>query len=237
MLKSELVPYEDPIDQASGNSNIEAVSMLEKARAIEVKDQESLSVMNELLLRATAWLKRCDEEFGPGIKDAHDLHKRLVAKKKEWEAPAIEAREIARPKVARYLAEEDERRRQIEREAELKRQMAKKEAEDASDVAHELIHEGRLDEAEEIFDTQAERIEAIQAAVPAIPEKPKAPGTSLVRRWSWDRSRVNMELVPREFLRLDEEKITRYVQTMKWDAKIPGIRIMEVADVSTRARR
>ena len=217
----------------------EALAVLEKVRALEVVDQASLTAMNDLLVNATAWLKHCDEEFDKGIHDADAHHKDLVAQKRKWAAPAMEVRAIARPKVAAFLRAEDDKRREAERTAQRAKEVAAKEAQDTADVAHEFIAQGRFADADAVVEMQAKRIEEIRAATPAVPEKPVAPGSSLIKRWTWDREHADIEAMAkdehaRKFLKVDEAKVTRYVQNMKWDAKIAGVRIYSEDDVSTR---
>ena len=113
-------------------------------------------------------------------------------------------------------------------------QAAAKEAEDAADVAHSLIKEGKLDEAEQVVDMQAERIEAIQAAAPPVPAKPVAPGASLRDVWEWE---VEDEaIIPRQYLKIDDIKINGYVRAMKDQGRIPGVRIYKTVTVASRVR-
>lgn len=234
MSRSELriEPYED-----STPEKVQALALVDEIGTLAVVDQPTLTRANDILVNIKILHRKFDEEFDGGIGKAFALHRSLVAQKKKWTDPLDAAERVIKPRIAGFLAAEDAKRLQAAREAQLAREAAAKEAEDAADVAHDLIQTGNLDEAEQVLEMQAERIEAIQAAAPAVPEKPVALGTSLVRRWTWDRDVKDLSLVPYAFLKLDEAKITRYVQNMKWDAKIPGIRIYAEDDVATRVRR
>lgn len=212
-----------------------ALAIVSKARLVAVFDQASLEEANGDLRLIKQARKKFDDEFDPGIARWNAGHKAAVADKKKWTDPLDEAeKNYYKPKIAAYLRAEDDKRREAERAAERARAEAAKEADDTADVAHELIKQGKADEAKELVEMQADRIEKIQATAPIVPEKPVANGSSLTKRWTWDRASVDMSLVPREFLKVDEAKVTRYVQNMKWDAKIAGIRIYAVDDVTTR---
>lgn len=228
--QAALVPVADEKDPTKRL----ALTVVTEARSVAVFDQTTLTRANEALKAIKEARRNFDKEFDDGIARWYAGHRAAVADKKKWTDPLDEAERILKPKIATYLKAEDDKRREAERASERARQEAAKEADDTADVAHELIKAGRPDEAEQVVEMQAERIERIQAAAPIVPEKVVASGSSLTKRWTWDRATFDMALIPREFLKLDEAKITRHVQNMKWDAKIPGIRIYAVDDVTTR---
>lgn len=79
---------------------------------------------------------------------------------------------------------------------------------------------------------------AAHAAAPT----PKVEGISSTEHWTWQLAGNNDEeraaafaAVPREFLCLDEKKLTQYAQMMKGVGNIPGIRIFR-ADFATVRR-
>jgi hypothetical protein len=210
----------------------EALAILDKVLAIAVVDQASLTVANGYLLEAKAWLRHCDDEFDKGISEAFAHHRTLVAQKKKWTAPALEVESVAKPKIASYFEEQDRLRREAERAAEQARLAAEKEAEDAADIATDLIKEGKNGEAGQIVDMAMENIERLRAAAPAVPPKPIAAGVSL--RETWEFEVVNEALIPRKFLVPDLTMIRRYGQNMKHQAEIPGIRFYSKKSVASR---
>lgn len=89
--------------------------------------------------------------------------------------------------------------------------------------------------------------EAIAAPTPVVTLptlKTQVAGLSTTRRWLWRYPGATndaktsppaivartMSLAPREFLKLDEQKVGAYVRTMKTAAKIPGIEVYWVDD-------
>ena len=228
---------ENPEVYEDGENNpTEALVLLDRVKGLAVVDQPSLTAMNNLLLKAKAWIRRCDEEFDADIARWHEGHKKAIERKKRWTAPALEIERLAKPRIADYLRAEDEKRLEAERAAQRAKEIAAKEANDTADVAHELIQKGEIDEAEQVVAQQAERIEAVMAAAPVVPDKPIAPGAVRVTRWTWDRTDVDIALVPREYLMVDAAKVTAYVRAMKYDAQIPGIHIYAEDDIAVRGR-
>lgn len=218
----------------------EALAVLVKVKAIAVIDQASLTIVNEYLREAKAWLKKCDEEFDEGIAEANVHHKNLVAQKNKWTAPAKEVEAVAKPKIRDYLVEQDRIRLDAERAVQRAKEVAAKEAQDAADVAIDLIKEGKAQEADEVIEMVSAKIMDIQADAPFVPSKPVAKGTSLVKRWTWDRDNIDINKMAadpeaRKFLKVDEAKVTRHVQNFKWDARIEGIHIYSVDDVASRS--
>ena len=207
----------------------------EEMGALAVIDQPSLTRANDLLINIKGLRRRFDEEFDHGIKEAFTHHRTLVAQKKKWTDPLDEAERAIKPKITAYLVEQDRVRLEAERAAERSRLQAKKEAEDASDIAAALIKDGKAAEAEQIVDLALEKVQEIEAETPFVPDKPIANGTML--RETWDFEVEDELLVPREFLTPDAKKIRGYVTAMKRDGKIPGIRIFSVKSVASRIAR
>jgi hypothetical protein len=213
----------------------DALAVLSSIKALAVIDQPSLSLANGLLVRIKALRRNFDEEFNPGIAEAFQHHRTLVAQKKKWTDPLDDAERLLKPKIATYLRDEDERRLAAERAAQRAKEVAEAKAVVAADKATDLIHEGRLDEAEKVVEQAAVDIEAVNASVPLIPDKPVAEGASLRTLWEWDVE--DESKVPRLFLKLDEVKINGYVRNMKDQGHIDGIHIYKTTTVASRGQR
>jgi hypothetical protein len=210
-----------------------ALSLVVRARELEVVDQTSLTEATERLLHIKDIRRRLDAEFDPGIQRAHALHKALVAQKKKWTGTLDEAEAELRPKVAHYLEVEDRRRLEAEREAQLAKERAAREAENSVDKAHQMLQDGLLDEAAAVRSGVADKAaSAISAAEAAIPPKPVAPGTYLRDEWNFEIE--NEELIPRAFLIPNEKRIRNFIAAMKEQAVIPGVRIFRKKNISVR---
>ena len=213
-----------------GENEQKALTVIRAGMGIEVYSQTSLDAANGLLLDVKALRRKFDTEFDAGIAQAFQHHRYLVAQKRRWTDPLDEAEKILKPKITAYLVEQDRIRLEAERAAERARLKIEKEAADASDVAAELIKEGKSAEAEQVVDMALEKVQEIEAETPFVPSKPIANGTTLRETWNFEIE--NEELIPRQFLTPDLKKIRGYVQNMKRDARIAGVRIFPVKSVS-----
>jgi len=220
--------YED-----DNSENALALTIIDRNADITVFDQESLTVANGTLLDIKRLRAKFDDEFDLGIKQAFAHHRTLVAQKRKWTDPLDEAERILKPKIAAYLDEQDRIRLEAERAAQLAKEAAAKEAEDAADVAHELIQNGELDEAKAIVDMAAENIDKLKAETPIVPARAVAEGATL--KTIWDFEIIDENLVPRKFLKVDEVKLRRYIQNMKEQAgEIPGVRIIRRKTIASK---
>lgn len=222
-------------ETAIGENEQKALTIIRAGTSIEVRDQTSLTAVNGLLVDIKTLRRKFDDEFNPGIAGAFAQHRLLVAQKKKWTDPLDEAERIIKPRIAAYLVEQDNIRREAEREAERARLQIEKEAQDASDVATELIKQGSTAEADEIIDMAYAKIREINADTPFVPDKPVANGVSL--RETWDYEIVDAALIPRTFLVPDLTMIRRYGQNMKHQASVAGIRFFPVKSIASRVGR
>jgi hypothetical protein len=184
-------------------------------------------------------LKRITDFFEPLKSMAHRLHKALCDRETEICAPirALDAQK--RIAIADYKAAQDLARQARERELAAERQ---REAQDraAAEAAH-------LEDAGEPAMAAAVMEEAIAAAPPVVVlADPTAAveGLKFVRRWLWRYAggpkeikltpptvvARTMQLIPREYLCVDEKKVGAYVRSMKATGSIPGIEIYYVDD-------
>jgi hypothetical protein len=166
-------------------------------------------------------LKRIDEFFEPFVSLAYKLHRALTARRSEVKAPLEAVDTKLRNAIAAFKAEEDRRRREEEaRLAEIRRQ--EEQARLAAEAAAlELAGDHGL--ADAVLEA------ALDAAPPVVvlPDTTKVDGLSFRKMWRWryangDKERA-MQLIPREFLCVDEAKLTKYASAMGAAAKCPGI--------------
>ena len=113
-----------------------ALAIRDEAKALAVIDQPTLTAANNALLEVKALRRRFDDEFNAGIAQAYEHHRYLVSQKRRWTDPLDEAERMLKPKIAGYLAEQDRIRFAAERAAQLAKEAAAKEAEDAADYPH-----------------------------------------------------------------------------------------------------
>lgn len=191
--------------QAVAEVEQKALSVPEKARSIEIKDNESYIRAGELLKAIKDIRKEIDETFDPIVKKAHEAHKEAVSQKKKAEAPLVEAEGIIKPKIASYQDEQE--RIRLEEERRLQEEAQKQLEEAQLDEAVELERSGQVEEAQAVLQ------EPIQAPTIVLPKTtPKVEGVSSRKVW---RYRVKNPLhVKREYLILDEKKIGALVRQL-----------------------
>lgn len=209
-----------------------ALTIVAQAHAIVIRDQTSLTLANNQLIFIKKMAREIDAEFEPQIKGAYAVHKSLVAQKKKWMNKIKDAEDILTPKIVAYMTEADARRFEAQRAAQLAAEKVERIAEETADQASAFIAQGRFAESQKLVEEAAAKIEEARAAMPIIPEKAKAEGTSL--RETWDFEITDAALIPREYLMPDIKKIGGIIKETKWQTAIPGVRAYPVRRVATR---
>lgn len=199
-----------------------------------IKDQADLTAADMIRQEILADLRKIDETFDPLIQKAHEQHKAILAKKKEFAGPRLAALDVLKPKIAAYIDEQDRLRLQAEREAELKRQEAKRIAEKAVDKAWGLVDKGKGEKAEEVLKEAAEKAGELEAAAPVVPEKPQA---QVSLREAWSPEIVDVTKIPREYMVPDMMAIGQIVRARKDKTNIPGIRAVMYKVVADKGSR
>lgn len=217
---------------ASEQTNAAVVAIAARCVEIQIKDQLALTEANSLLKGIKGLRLQVDQEFDPGIQQAFQTHRTLVAQKRKWTDPLDQAEKALKPMIAHYLLEQDRLAQEAGRRAEEARLKMLRVADQASDDAYGKIKEGDLDEADQVVAAAAGKIEQIKASTPAPVEKAVAPGTSLRQIWKWEL--VNAALVPREYLKIDDKALDAAARIRKDQANVPGIRFYAEATVATR---
>lgn len=238
------ITYEFPEAQETGPAGVslviaqeakaEALSIPDRVAEIVVRNQDDLDAANDYLNVVRRRIDYFSNLYDDRIAKAHAMHKGLLADKKGFTDPLTRAKEILDRKIADYLYEEDRKRMAVERERQMAEEKVRREAEKASDKAHELIQKGQEAKAEAIIDKATEKIEAVMAAAPAVPEKPLA---DYRLTQTWDIEIMNAEIVPREYCQPDEVKIRRIVKANFGRMEIPGVRIFQKRSVASKASK
>lgn len=163
-----------------------------------------------------------------------------------------EAKRRAAEEEARRKAEEEARQKQaaLQKAAEEARQaqIAKIRAEQEAQAfrqAAKLEEEGRQSEADALVNAAFNVPDPVVApvVVPIVPVEivvpipsniPKVKGLGFRPEWKWEL--VNIDLVPREYLMLNEPAIGGVVRSLKDKTNIPGIRAYS-DEIATKARK
>lgn len=136
------------------------------------------------------------------------------------------AERLIKSKLGAYQTEQ-ERLARIEQDR--VNAIAQKEQDRLNELARRAAEAGRMGAAEK----HQERAAAVVAPV-VQREAPKVAGVAMRDAWKW--ALENIDLVPREYLMLDESKVNRYVTAMKADAKIAGVRVYSEKQIAAGSR-
>ena len=206
-----------------------------RAAEIEVTDAESEAEAASALRDIKALRTKIGETFDGSIKQAHGLHKGLVAKKKQHEAPLVEADGAIRRKMSAYRArlERERREEQARLEAE-----ARKAREAAEAEARELEQAGEA----ELAETIREDAELHAPPPPAVVKDEKPEGTSYRDNWKAEVTSLE-ELVlavasgeaPIALLKVDQVALNGLARAQKATLKLPGVRVWNDKQVAVRS--
>lgn len=144
----------------------------------------------------------------------------------------LQKAEIKIKKSILDFQEKEERKRKVEeaRLAEIARREEEKERKRLEQIAERAVNSGKIEKAEEILDI-AESLHIPQQV--AMPTFEAIKGVSTPTNWKW--KLINIEDVPRKYLKLDETKITKMVIAIKDDFDIPGIKIYSEKTIASRS--
>lgn len=162
--------------------------------------------------------------FRPFKDMAHKLHKGLCDRENEILGPILALDLRLKRAITDYKTEQDRIRQEAERvEADQRRR---------DEEARLLAEAAQLEVAGEHTLAAAAVEQALSAPVPVVvfPDATRhVEGLKFRTEWKWRYSNNNparaMELIPREYLAIDEKKVGGYVRSMKGSGKIPGIEI------------
>lgn len=195
-----------------------------KATPVIVQQAEAFEIItpddyeNSLPLREEC--KRRIDAIQAFFKESKDLafktHRAITAQEKEMIAPYERADLVIAQKRAAFRAEQDRLdriRENQEREAARKQQQDELLAE-----AARLESQGEKEAAEVVMEHAASAPAPVVVVESSIP---KQAGAVVKRPWTF--RIINPDLVPREYMVIDESKIRRVVQALGKNANIPGV--------------
>ena len=229
----------DTVKAAGGELEQTTVDLVQRLIVCEVTDIASCeqAVLDRQALGEAH--KRVEAWFAPVKKAAHDVWKMICAREAAVLAPIDTLDRQKQAAIRMWKAEQDRLREQREREL-AEEQRTLDEARVAAEAAA-LEASGDHEMAVAVLEEQL----AAPLPVVALPTvKQQVAGLKTVRRWLWrytggpnDLKQTapmivarSMKLVPREYLKLDETKISATVRAMKGSIKIPGIEVYYVDD-------
>lgn len=215
-MELAIVPETKEVDQRAA----EALSI---AADIAIRDASTYQTACDFLKSLKTIEKDINATFDEPIHRAFEAHRAIVAAKKKHFEPIERAESIVKPKIAAYLQEQERIRRDEERR--LQEEARKKAEEEALAQAAELEAEGDKEAAEALIS------EPVQVAPVVLPKTtPKVSG--IASREVWLYRIVDAGKIPRQYLKIDEQKIGQVVRAMKGSADIPGVQVYPEKHIS-----
>ena len=200
--------------------------IVSNANNLKINNDDDQQRALEVLPSIQEKLKLINETFDPIVKKAHEAHKEALKQKKTHADPLENAKRIIGRKVGAYQQEQErkaEEKRRLE-QAELQ----KRAEEEALQAAEELESVGDTEAAEMVLETP------VVAQAAPVKEAPKVSGIAVKKTWKF---RVkNPNLIPREYLTIDEKKIGGIVRAMKDQTNIPGVEVYFESKASATGR-
>lgn len=204
----------------------EAETILTEARRFEIKTNVSYQLAAEELQRIKGSLKKL-EVVRKSITQPMDAAKEAVMDL--FRAPGDQLKEAEtqiKSAMSAYQIELNKKAEEARREAEA---AAAAERERIAIAAAKAAEEGRHDDAVQI----AESVASVVAMPVAVRSAPTVKGISFSKVWKFEI--VDESLIPRMYLLVDETAIRKVVGALKGKTNIPGVRVFEEDQISSRA--
>lgn len=215
------------VDPQKERLESEVPAIVLRANNLVVDSSEAYQYGGEQLVDIKTKLSVVNDVYDGLISSAHKHHILLCNEKKKYSAPLLDAEKIVKDKMAMFQTEQERIRQEEERR--LREEARKLEEERRLAEAAELEKLGRTEEADQVVSAPI-HVPVIVAPVPVA----KAEGVSTKKVW---KARVvNPNLVPREYLIVDEQKIGQFARMHGENAKLPGVEFYPETIVSARSR-
>jgi hypothetical protein len=205
-----------------------------KATAFEVASREDYDKAAMIRTALKRRLGVIEDTFGTFQTLAHNLHKAICSKRKEFDDPVNQAEKILKRKMEIWVQRDMERQRLEQKRIEEENRKVIEDQRVESALAAEAA--GDHEAAAEIV---SQPVVSMAAAAPR-PVKPTTPNSSLRMVWAWRYTDADTadpgQHVKRTFLKVDEPKISRTVKAMGKEAEsaVGGIIVFDKPDVAAR---
>lgn len=200
----------------------------QQAKLLTINNAEDYQAAGELLITIKSLRKEIDETFDPIISKAHAAHKEAVSKKKQVDAPLVEAEGILKPRIAAYLNEQEKKRREEEHRSRL--EAARRAEEERLAEAIKAEEAGAKEEVEQILNQPT----YLPPPVILPSTAPKISGIASRKTWKFEI--IDPKLVPDEYKIVDSVKIGKVVRALGSQCRIPGIQVYEETNISAGTR-
>jgi septal ring factor EnvC (AmiA/AmiB activator) len=196
----------------------EIISVKADASSLKVVDNDTYLQASELLKSLKELEKRIKDYFKPLKEQAHKAWKAVCDRENAEIEKLQPSMRYLNTQLTQYNLEQ-ERKRQ-EEEARLRREAEKVEEERRLQEALEAEKTGNIKEAEAILEEKT--------FIPSpIVEKtiPKVKGQTMTTIWRW--RVIDVNIVPREYMQVNEIAVNQIVKALKSKVNIPGIEVYQ----------
>jgi hypothetical protein len=205
-----------------------STELTQQATAIEVIDPSSQEKASEVLLAIASMRKEIADTFKPMKDAAFKAHRVICEQERNFDAPLADVERNIKNRIGGYVYRQQQLAQQAEEEArEAERVRAEREATERSqqqalDQAIDMESRG-FPEAllQEVLANPAPVAPRYVAPAPVAPAVAQVKGVSM--REDWDFRLVDINLIPREYLLVNEVAIRALGKSTKGRAKIAGV--------------
>lgn len=194
---------------------IQAQTLLSNAESYAVTSIEQYTQAGEFLKHIKAKYKELDEQRKGMTKPLDDSKKRIMDFFNKPLDFLTRAESTVKRAMIAFSDEQERIRREEQRKAD---EAARKERERIEAQARKAAESGKVEKAVALEERAATVVAPVIDRTP-----PKVAGLSTREVWKFEV--IDEKAVPREFLMVDESKIRKYVQAMKGDSNIAGVRV------------
>lgn len=208
-------------------------ALVEEIEALELRGPAAERMGANLLVQLKAKIKAVEERRSFFVKPLNDHVREINNLFKGLMEPLIKGERILKEKLLQRQAEERKRMEEERRAAE----KAAREAEEAARAARLLAAREQTVQAEEKAHEATAAAGEARSMVPLalpMPASKKVGGGSITSRKVWRFEVVDLKLVPRSMLKLDEPAVR---EAIKLGAReVPGLRIYQADELSVATR-
>ena len=209
-------------DPSVATLNTDRDALVARAAAIKIRSQDGYEEAAGWLKSIKGFLKAIEDARTRITKPINESLREINAQAKDAAAPFLESEAKIKRAMIAYSDEQDRLAREEQRKL---NEAAAKEAARLQEIAARAAAKGQTTKAEQF----EERAQAVTAPVVQT-GAPKVGGISVPKVWVFEIT--DEDLIPREYLVVDETRIRRIVTALKGDTKIPGVRVFEQKRIS-----
>jgi hypothetical protein len=204
----------------------EIAPIVEQAKSLEILTAEHFEDASRFLKSVKTAQKVASEFFAPMKKKAHDAWKAIKAKENETLAPLSEAEAMLKRKMLSYNREQEAIRREEQRKLQAK---ADADARKERERLEKLAASRKTPEKQEEYREAAAAI--VAPVVEVAPVVPKVKGQTI--RKTWKAEVVDVALVPREYMVVNQKALDAIARSTKGAITIPGVKFVATEQMAS----